>query len=90
MHVEFSKGEVGLRLNGSFREKSVTGMLEARYYDDNDFVSPFLGAVVDLCCAWMMRLLIVRTQYMKILFIFCVDQSRSGWYEHELVNSKIW
>ena len=68
IHVDYSKGVVGPRLNGFFTENGIIGMLEGKDYEAMDIVSPFLGAILDMCWGEQDNAPITRT-YTKLSLI---------------------
>lgn len=50
LHDDFSKGVSVDHPSGVFVDTGITGMLEARGFNSIDMISPFLEAIVDICC----------------------------------------
>ena len=90
IHVDYSKGVVGPRLNGFFTENGIIGMLEGKDYEAMDIVSPFLGAILDMCCGEQDNAPITRTytKYSEILNFVNRSWLLPGWDDASLRKLK--
>ena len=71
LHVDFSKGNIDGKISGLFNEHGLIGMLEAADMKSIDMVSPFLGAIIDRCCAEVVTAPVTGT---FTLFIDMIDE----------------
>lgn len=70
LYVDFSKGVFTDRLSVLFTDTGIICMLEGRDFEAIDMNSPFLGAIVDICCGTKKEATVTKC---FILYMYLVE-----------------
>lgn len=86
--MDFSVSEYGGKLTALFTDTGISGMLEAKDYENVDLVWSFFGEVVDVCCSNTKDALIIDffTQYVNVVQTIRKQNCRPGWTKNKLLD----